>query len=57
MGYDEQEYSQKFSLSTWKRLLPFLSPYKRAFALMLCFNCLTAFMDVLFPLFQRYAVD
>ena len=57
MGYDEQEYSQKFSIRTWKRLLPFVSPYKKAFALMLFFNCLTALMDVLLPLFQRYAVD
>ena len=57
MGYDEQEYSQKFSILTWKRLLPFVSPYKKAFALMLFFNCLTALMDVLLPLFQRYAVD
>ena len=56
-GYDEQEYSQKFSIRTWKRLLPFVSPYKKAFALMLFFNCLTALMDVLLPLFQRYAVD
>ena len=35
MGYDEQEYSQKFSIRTWKRQLPFVSPYKKAFALML----------------------
>ena len=57
MGYDELEYSQKFSLSTWKRMLPFLSRYKWAFLLMLLFNCVTALMDVALPLFQRHAVD
>ena len=28
MAYEEQEFTQSFELSTWKRLLPFLRPYR-----------------------------
>lgn len=54
---DEKEYTKSFDLKIWKRLLPFLARYRKAFALMLVFNCLTAVVDIAVPLFQRYAIS
>lgn len=54
--YDEQEYTQSFRLSIWRRLLPLLSSFRRDFALMLIFNLACAVVDVALPLFQRYAI-
>lgn len=55
-AFDEQEYTKSLDLKIWKRLLPVLSGYKRAFAGMLLFNLLCAVIDVALPLFQRYAI-
>lgn len=54
---DEKEYTKSFDLKIWKRLLPFLARYRKAFALMLVFNLLTAIIDIAVPLFQRYAIS
>ncbi len=56
-AFDEREYHQKnFDFRIWQRLLPTLANYKWAFAGMLIFNLVTALVDVLLPLFQRYAI-
>ncbi len=55
-AYDEEDYQQSFSWKTWKRLWPFLRAFRKAFFLMLLFNALTGLIDVLLPLFQRYAI-
>jgi len=48
---------QKFSVATWKKLWPFLRPvrYRFLFAMSLIF--FSAVVDVIIPLFTRYAVD
>ncbi len=55
-AYDEEEYKQSFSWKTWKRLAPFIRPFRGVFALMVGLNALTGLIDVLLPLFQRYAI-
>ncbi len=55
-AFDEQEYTKSFDWRIWLRLRRSLAPYKLAFAGMLLFNFLTALVDVLLPLFQRYAI-
>ena len=55
-AYDEEDYQQSFSWKTWKRLRPFLKPFRTAFALMVGLNALTGLVDVLLPLMQRYAI-
>ncbi len=57
MGYDEQEYSKSFSLKIWKGILPYLKPYRRTLTMVFVFNLLCAAVDILLPLFQRYAID
>ena len=55
-AFDEQEYTKSFDWKIWKRLLPLLKPYRSAFAGMLLFNGICALIDVILPLFQRYAI-
>ena len=56
-GYDEQEYTKSFDLKNWRGLLPFLKPYRKTLLLILVMNILTAVIDILLPLFQRFAID
>ena len=55
-AFDEQEYTKSFDWKIWKRLLPLLKPYRSAFAGMFLFNGICALIDVILPLFQRYAI-
>ncbi len=57
MGYDEQEYSKAFDLKIWKNIFPFLKPYRRTLLTVFILNLFCAFIDILLPLFQRYAID
>ena len=56
-AFDEKEYNKSFDLKIWKRLLPFLKNYRWAFFWMILFNLVTAAIDVILPLFQRYAIS
>ena len=56
MDYDIPK-EQKFSFATWKRLWPFLRPVKRQFIAALIFIVLAAAVDVILPLFTKFAVD
>ena len=55
-AFDEREYTKSFDIKIWKRLFPILKGYRRAFAGMLLFNGVCALVDVILPLFQRYAI-
>lgn len=54
---DTVQNNKSFQLSTWKRLLPFLKPYRWLMMLLILTNIIISVVDVLLPLFQRYAVD
>lgn len=54
---DSVQNNKSFQLSTWKRLLPFLKPYRWLMMLLILTNIIISVVDVLLPLFQRYAVD
>ena len=55
-AFDEQEYTKSFDMKIWKRLFPFLKNYRWDFVGMLVFNGVCALVDVILPLFQRYAI-
>ena len=57
MGFDEQEYTRSFDIRSWKKLLPFLRPYRGLVAVVLVLNVFCAVIDIALPLFQRYAID
>ena len=48
---------QKFSTATWKKLWPFLRPVRRRFFAAMILILLSAVIDVLIPLFTKFAVD
>ena len=52
-----QEAKKSFSLKTWKRLAGFLAPYRVNMTLVISSMVFTALLDIVIPLFQRYAID
>ena len=54
---ERQEAKKNFSLKTWKRLAGFLAPYRFNMALVISTMIFTALLDIIIPLFQRYAID
>lgn len=57
MSFEEKEYTKSFDLRVWKDLLPFIKPYKKTMVRIFVFITVCALIDILFPLFQRYAID
>lgn len=57
MSYDEEEYKRSFSIKIWAKLKPFLKQYKVYLICAILANLFVAFVDVMFPLFQKYAID
>jgi ATP-binding cassette, subfamily B, bacterial len=57
MEFEEEEYYKSFSLKSWKRLLPFIKPYRSLMIVILILNLLCAAFDILLPLFQQYAIN
>ena len=55
--FEEDDYNQPFSISIWKKLIPFIKPYKKHMALIIFFMLSSAAIDVSYPLFQQYAID
>lgn len=55
--FDEYEKKQHISFKPWKMLGPFARPYRKIFALVLSMILFISVIDVLLPLFQRYAID
>ncbi len=55
-AFDEQDYTKSLDLKIWLRLMPFVRTYRWDFMGMLLFNGITALVDVVLPLFQRYAI-
>lgn len=56
-GHDEIDYSQKFDLSLWKRLLHIAKPYHKYLWLIVVSMGLCAVGDVIFPQMTGYAID
>ena len=56
-AFDDVEYNKSFDLKIWKRLLPFLKPYRWVLLVLILLNLFVACIDILLPLFQRYAID
>lgn len=56
-NFEDENYNQPFSLSVWKKMNPFLKPYKKHLIFIIIFMLLCATVDVLLPLFQEYAIN
>ena len=53
---DEKEYTKEFDIGIWKKLFPFLARYKRAYLGVIVFELIWSGVEILIPLFQRYAI-
>lgn len=54
--YNEDE-KRPFNIRVWKKLFPFLKPYKRYLIFLVAAQLVCAAIDIAYPLFQRYAID
>ncbi|WP_330408632.1 ABC transporter ATP-binding protein [Romboutsia weinsteinii] len=57
MNFEEEEYKRSFSIKVWAKLKPFLKKYKLHLICAIAANLFVAFVDVMFPIFQKYAID
>ena len=53
MQIEEKEYDQSFDWRIWKKLFPFMKPFRKYMIIALVFNTLCALVDIALPLFQR----
>ena len=53
----EQEFTTKINISTWKKLIPYLKPFKKQIIIATIAVVLIAVVDVLFPLMYKWVID
>ncbi len=53
----EKDYTEKFSLSLWKRIINHAPGYKKELVKLCVWMAITALCDIVFPLLTRYAID
>lgn len=57
MRLEEQEFTKAIDFSIWKKMFPFLKPYKSVLVMVVIMNFFCALVDMSFPLFQRYVIN
>lgn len=57
MRLEEKEYTKSFDYAIWKRIFPFLKPYKKTVVMILVMNFFCSLIDIVLPLFQRFAIN
>jgi len=55
--FDEQDYTKKFSLSLWKKVLRHTKEYRGDLVKLMLVMGVTAVCDVVFPMLTSYAID
>ena len=49
MQIEEKEYDQSFDWRIWKKLFPFMKPFRKYMIIALVFNTLCALVDIALP--------
>lgn len=57
MTHEEQEFTKSFDIRIWKKVLPFVRPFRAMLIMVIVMNLFCAVIDIALPLFQRYAID
>lgn len=57
MTHEEQEFTKSFDIRIWKKVLPFVKPFRVMLIMVIVMNLFCALIDIALPLFQRYAID
>lgn len=55
--FEEEDYKKPFSFKIFKKLFPFLKPQSKKLGLNIILMAFCAFFDIMYPLFQQYAID
>ncbi|MBR5251876.1 MAG: ABC transporter ATP-binding protein [Oscillospiraceae bacterium] len=55
--YDEHALAAKFDLKEWKRIFPYLKPYKKEIYTLIVCAVFASFVDAVYPLMTRYAIN
>ena len=53
----EQDYTRRFDVGLWRRLIAYLKPYHKYLLGIMAAMCVSALCDVIFPLMTREALD
>lgn len=56
-GFEEEEYNNPFNMGIWKKMYPFLKPFKKRFILVVLLMSVSAVIDIVLPLFQKVVID
>ncbi len=56
-AFHEEDYTKRFDLSLWKKLLRIAKPFHKNLYMIVIFMSISALMDVLFPMMTSYAID
>ncbi len=56
-SFDENAARGRFDAAVWKKLWPFVRPYKNKLLTLVVLMVVIAGVDIAMPLFQRYAID
>ena len=56
-AFEEQDYTRRFDLSLWTKLLKIARPYHKNLGLIVLFMGICAIMDVVLPRMNAYAID
>lgn len=51
------EQKKLIDVSVWKKILPYFKPYRHIIFTIIALNLCSAGIDIIFPLFQRYAIN
>ena len=57
MQIEEKEYTQAFDIKIWKKVYPFVKPFRKLIFISAFFNVICAAIDICIPLFQQYAIN
>lgn len=57
MQIEEKEYNKSFDWRIWKKVYPFIRPFKKLIIAGIIFNIACTLVDIALPLFQQYAIN
>ena len=57
MAYYDEDEKRPFHFKVWKKLFPFLRPFRKQVLIVVIFNLICAGVDIAYPIFQKYAID
>ena len=56
-SFQEQDYTKRFDLSLWRKLIKVAKPYHKNLIAVVLFMAVTAIIDVIMPNMNAYAID